>query len=134
MFGEIDCRESLLLCVQKARYKTLEEAMQTVIDIYVQRMLRIQRVKKFEIFVHPVNPVLDVTRVIVRKFNVLLQKSLDNEKSLHWLDFKDRATTPSGGFNFLYALDGTHMHPRYIPLIEEAVNEVLNDPKVSMVP
>ena len=37
-FGEIDCREGLLLAVERARYPDLEAGIRTVVEIYVTRL------------------------------------------------------------------------------------------------
>ena len=36
MFGEIDCREGLLLAVDKLKYPDLQAAMHVLADIYMQ--------------------------------------------------------------------------------------------------
>lgn len=36
MFGEIDCREGLLLAVDKLKYPDLDAAMRVLADIYLQ--------------------------------------------------------------------------------------------------
>jgi hypothetical protein len=36
MFGEIDCREGLLLAVDKLKYPDLQAAMRVLVDIYLQ--------------------------------------------------------------------------------------------------
>ena len=62
MFGEIDCREGILLAVEKCRYVDLEEGIAVTVDIYVKTLLRYIEEKKFTIFVHPIAPVLNETR------------------------------------------------------------------------
>ena len=41
LFGEIDCREGLLVSVERCRYETVEEGAQVTIDIYVVRRCRL---------------------------------------------------------------------------------------------
>ena len=36
MFGEIDCREGLLLAVDKLKYLDMDAAMRALADIYMQ--------------------------------------------------------------------------------------------------
>ena len=61
LFGEIDCRESLLVSVDRGRYENLEEGIEAVVAIYVAVLIDLVRARNWEIFVHPVPPVLDVT-------------------------------------------------------------------------
>lgn len=75
LFGEIDCRESLLLCVERARYESIEEGARVVIDIYVNALLELARSRSLaRVCVHPVPPVLNETRAVVCLFNGLLRK------------------------------------------------------------
>ena len=76
MFGEIDCREGLLLAVEKLKYDSLDEAMAVLIDIYAEALLDLIRTRHFKIFVHPVPSVLNETRHVVRPFNQALQKKV----------------------------------------------------------
>jgi hypothetical protein len=62
MFGEIDCREGFLVSVQKCRYDNLEAAALVTINIYIDALLKLQREKHYELFIHPVLPVIDITR------------------------------------------------------------------------
>ena len=76
MFGEIDCREGLLLAVEKLKYDSLDEAMEILIGIYAEALLDLIRTRHFRIFVHPVPSVLNETRHVVRPFNKALQKKV----------------------------------------------------------
>ncbi len=76
MFGEIDCREGLLLAVEKLKYDSLDEAMAVLIDIYAHALLDLIKTRHFKIFVHPVPSVLNETRHVVRPFNEALQKKV----------------------------------------------------------
>ena len=76
MFGEIDCREGLLLAVEKLKYDSLEEAMEVLIGIYAEALLHLIRTRHFRIFVHPVPSVLNETRHVVRPFNKALQNKV----------------------------------------------------------
>ncbi len=74
MFGEIDCREGLLLAVDKLKYGDIQEAMGVLADIYVEVLTRTVRERNLHVFVHPVPPVLNETRHIVTPFNDLLRE------------------------------------------------------------
>jgi len=73
MFGEIDCREGLLLAVEKLKYDSMETAMTILIDFYTETLLDLVERRKFIIYIHPVPSVLNETRHIVRPFNDALQ-------------------------------------------------------------
>lgn len=72
LFGEIDCREGLLLAVEKCKYDTIEEGISVTVDIYMCVLKRLL-LKGFELFIHPVPPVLNETRHIVLPFNAMLK-------------------------------------------------------------
>lgn len=74
MFGEIDCREGLLLAVDKLKYADMQEAMGVLADIYMEVLTRTVRERDLRIFVHPVPPVLNETRHIVTPFNDLMRE------------------------------------------------------------
>ena len=76
MFGEIDCREGLLLAVDKLKYDSMADAMAVLVDIYAQALLELAEQRGFEIFVHPVPSVLNETRHVVRPFNQALQSKV----------------------------------------------------------
>ena len=50
-FGEIDCREGLLIAVERARYKDLDEAIATVVAIYVSRLTALAASRSFRVLV-----------------------------------------------------------------------------------
>ena len=76
MLGEIDCREGLLLAVDKLKYDTMEQAMGVLIGLYVRVLLGLIAQRCLEVFVHPVPPVLDETRHVVQPFNRALQREV----------------------------------------------------------
>lgn len=73
MFGEIDCREGLLLAVEKLKYDSMETAMAVLLDIYTETLLDLVERRHFIIHVHPVPSVLNETRHVVRPFNEALR-------------------------------------------------------------
>ena len=72
-FGEIDCREGLLVAVERARYADLQEGVSRAVEIYVSTLVQLTRARGFRSFVHPVAPVLPPTRPTVKVFNATLQ-------------------------------------------------------------
>jgi hypothetical protein len=103
--------------------------------------------KSLDIHVHPVNPVLNETRGIVRIFNSALKSQvLLKSPPLKWLDFfedlivfdekqegkeEEKAREffsindngSNGRLKSEFELDGTHMNPSYISLLERALNK-----------
>lgn len=81
MFGEIDCREGLLLAVDKLKYGDIQEAMGVLADIYMEVLIRTVRERDLHVFVHPVPPVLNETRHIVTPFNDLLRERVRSSQA-----------------------------------------------------
>jgi hypothetical protein len=55
-------------------------------------------------------------------FNELLKERLGKTKHLKYLDFSSSLVTEDGSkFKPEYELDGTHVHPCYLSLIEDAL-------------
>lgn len=125
--GEIDCREGLLQAINSCKYDTMEEAIETVVEIYVRFLQEQMEQRDFYTFVHPVFPVLDETRTVVLQFNEKLEKCIKNCNGLHWLDFLDTLLANGHSeFNSSYKLDGTHVHPKYVTLLEKALADAVN--------
>jgi len=125
LFGEIDCREGLVISVRKSRYKDLEEGAAATVNIYINALKQLQEQYEYKIYIHPVVPVIDVTRHIVKIYNKILKERVMNTEGFLWLDFFDHLLTPDGEkLNSDFELDGTHMNPRYIKMLEEALNKV----------
>ena len=74
---------------------------------------------------HPVPPVLKETREVVKRFNTTLKGRVEKEPSIHWLEFLDELldVDEKGQETFVeaLALDGTHMSPCYLKLLEQAL-------------
>ncbi|EOD38565.1 hypothetical protein EMIHUDRAFT_224320 [Emiliania huxleyi CCMP1516] len=114
-FGEIDCREGLLLAVERARYRDLAQAIDTVVDIYIRTLRRLAARRRFNILVPPVLP---ETRAVVKQFNAALRRAVERASPvLAWLDFFEQLLTPAGdALADGLALDGTHLNPQYVRL------------------
>ena len=75
-----------------------------------------------QVLVHPVPPVLNETRHIVKLFNAQLRAKVQKEPTLTWLDFFDGLLSADGErLADGLSLDGTHMHPDYVRLLEAAL-------------
>ena len=123
-FGEIDCREGLLTAVAKAKYDSLTEAITALLDIYQAEWERLTR-DGHSVWVHPVQPVLDATRPVVRQFEEALRKRVRTAgvKDVRFLNLFDDLLTRDGAFNVKeYGMDGTHINPKYVRLIEREMS------------
>jgi hypothetical protein len=123
IFGEIDCREGLLVSVERCRYTDVDEGIAVTVDIYVQKLLEIHEEYEFNILVHPVPPVLDLTRDVVKRFNRVCQAKVQEvqHSAIRYLDFAHRLLGADGSLAAGLGYDGTHLHPRYLALLEDAV-------------
>jgi tetratricopeptide (TPR) repeat protein len=119
MFGEIDTREGILLAVEKLKYENVEEGVAFVIDIYLSVLNDLK--SKFNLIIHPVLPVLDVTRGMVIIFNRILKEKCA-KNGLRYLDFADELLE-NGKLKKQYELDGTHIHPSYLTVFEAYLNK-----------
>ena len=117
ILGEIDCREGILSAYEKCKYATYEEGVRCTANIYLNSLKSLKEKKKFNILIHPVPPVLDITRNMVNIFNDYLskQKIMDGYMNFH----DDLLTEDKEGFNNEYFLDNTHMAPIYKKLLEK---------------
>eukprot|EP01050_Picozoa_sp_SAG11_P003170 SAG11_NODE_173_length_13507_cov_10.489931_12_plen_610_part_00 len=124
-FGEIDCREGILVAVERLKYRDVAHGIHVAQDIYCQRLRALQRKKNLNIYIHPVPPVMDVTRKVVRQWNEALKAKLAKENAsarngaeLRWLDFYESLLSPEDGtFLKTFALDTIHMNPAYVPAL-----------------
>merc|ERR1712196_750515 len=88
------------------------------------------------IYVHPVVPVLNETRRLVIDFNKVYERLVkeltiktrkNNKRSadIVWLDFFDKLIVrgeENMEFNEIYKMDGTHLLPSYVHLIEQCLH------------
>ncbi|KAF4030952.1 Tetratricopeptide repeat [Phytophthora infestans] len=121
LFGEIDCRVGILEAVEKCKYETIEEGMKHTIDIFMDVLSDVVEKYAFDVYIHPVVPVLDETRLLVIQYNKLFEKRVVKSSICKWLDFFDELVCedpPKLRPNF--RLDGTHMHPSYLSTLAAA--------------
>ena len=126
-FGEIDCREGLLVAVERMRYADLAAGIEFTISIYIAVLKKLAAQRKFTLLVHPVPPVLNETRHIVKQFNAALQAALAKlaHARIRYLDFFEQMLSADGEkLADGLALDGTHLHPDYVRLVAKAVEAV----------
>ncbi len=130
--GEIDCREGLLASMARGRYDSMQAAAAATAALLVAELQRLARTRRFQIFVHPVPPVLDVTRPMVRLFNAALRDAVRATSApgsapaarLRWLELEAPLLSDDGGKLLPeYALDGTHLSPRYTELLAMALHD-----------
>ena len=97
IFGEIDCREGLLVAVEKDRYEDLEEGMKTCVDIWMKEAGKVVEERGFRAMIHPVIPVLKETRKIVMNYNRIFKRAVAEHPSMVWLDIFDDFVELRGG-------------------------------------
>jgi hypothetical protein len=140
--GEIDCREGLLVAVEKGAYSNITEGMRSTLKHFTAILAPLFKQRKMgNVYVHPVLPMLDETRPIVLQYNRLFKESVSEsakkktrEKwgggALRWLDFFEELFLPGGdtaggeeGVQLAEGLrmDGTHISPSYIQLVEKGL-------------
>jgi hypothetical protein len=127
VIGEIDCREGMLVAVERDNYETLPQAMETTIGLFVKDVLSVLvKKRKFKIYIHPVVPVLNETRHLVKAYNAIFQRACAHIPGVQWLDFFDDMLTDSipPMLKDRYKMDGTHLNPTYVELIERSLNQL----------
>ena len=96
--GEIDCREGLLLALERDRYRNLEEGITTTVRLFTAVLKTLINKKKFKVhftphlqcihnfqiffkvYIQPILPVLDETRQIVNAYNTIYRKEVEKLK------------------------------------------------------
>ena len=134
IIGEIDCREGILLAVERDKYPSVHEGMRSTIAIFSKVLSGLVATKKINAFVHPVLPMLKETRALVLAYNKLYQeatlKLASSNKKIKWLDFFSELVSAGPGSSGSAAdvelksglvLDGTHISPCYVSMIQAAM-------------
>ena len=109
--------------MEKDRYKDVDEGIEHVIGIYLRKLESLIRERDLDAYIHPVIPVLNETRAMVLRFNKVLRQRVKARTDMKWLEFVDNLLE-NGALRKDYELDGTHLSPTYLPLLENALNEV----------
>eukprot|EP01032_Pedospumella_encystans_P026298 gene26298-29707_t len=132
--GEIDCREGILLAVERDYYATFDEAVQQTLNVFLPVLRDLVAVHKLRVYVHPIPPVLDVTRAIVIRYNAFYKRAVAGLKGVQWLDFFDELVDTVQSADALeapkvtlkpeFALDGTHLNPSYLRLLETSLKKL----------
>jgi hypothetical protein len=126
MFGEIDCREGIVVAVEKGRYETIEEGIDVCVDIFRNAILGVVEKYNFQVYIHPIVPVLTSTRPMVKAYNWALRAMVDAEPALTWLDFFPQLLTSDGRhLRPEFKIDSVHMNPAYLPHLRDALECVL---------
>ncbi len=142
VLGEIDCREGILVGVQKDAYENIRQGMEQTINHFGLILPNLLKKRKMNIFIHPVLPMLQETRGMVIEFNNYYKKhinamntKLDDDYQIKWLDFFDQLIENSDGADKGQGqgekqlrkglrMDGTHITPGYVALIEAAMHSI----------
>jgi tetratricopeptide (TPR) repeat protein len=132
VIGEIDCRDGFPVSVSRGRYDNIPQACAFTIKIYLKLLRQLVEQRGFRIYIHPVSPALDPTRSIVAIFNQLLADSirrLSLTHSVYWLDFhSELLTDDQQHLRPECYLDGTHLHPNYLPCLDRALDRMWVEP------
>jgi tetratricopeptide (TPR) repeat protein len=133
VLGEVDCREGVLVALQKGRYQqSLEEAFKVLVDIYIDMMQQIAaKYRIAKLYIQPAPPVLNETRPIISIFNrhlaarLIELKQKEPNSALQWIHIESEVLT-LGKDSLLdeMKLDGSHLHPHYVSLIQNALNTI----------
>src|SRR5688572_22058879 len=125
-FFLFSCREGILVAVEKGRYESVDDGIRLAVDVYVKAIQEYSAKKTFKgVYVHPITPVLDVTRPTVKKFTAQLKEKIAGltaskatstsssgpapSSNIVYLDFFDQLLTADGtDFNNEFHLDSTH--------------------------
>eukprot|EP00639_Heterosigma_akashiwo_P021057 CAMPEP_0206413094 /NCGR_PEP_ID=MMETSP0294-20121207/34441_1 /ASSEMBLY_ACC=CAM_ASM_000327 /TAXON_ID=39354 /ORGANISM="Heterosigma akashiwo, Strain CCMP2393" /LENGTH=75 /DNA_ID=CAMNT_0053874481 /DNA_START=411 /DNA_END=635 /DNA_ORIENTATION=- len=70
------------------KYKNLDEAIEKTIEIFLEATKSLIERKGFQAYVHPIIPVLEPTRQIVKKYNLALRRAVRRGRGgprLAWL-------------------------------------------------
>lgn len=129
MIGEIDCREGILLAVERHKYNSVQDGMIQTMEIFMDVLKRLVSQFQFKVYIHPIVPVLNETRNIVTVYNALYYHRIASPDiqslGVQWLDFFDDLLTPEGNqLQPNLELDATHLHPKYVSLIEREMNRL----------
>lgn len=126
LFGEIDCREGIVRAVELCKYESIQEGMEHTIRIFMDTLAEVVDKYEIEAFIHPVVPVLNETRSLVIQYNQIFQTLVRKSSRCKWLDFFDDLLEGSpSSLRRCYALDGTHLHPSYLTLLERELRRLL---------
>lgn len=125
IIGEIDCREGILLATERDMYTSIQEGINTSTSIFMDVLSSLISKKKIKPFIHPVMPVLKETRQMVMAYNEIYQSKVHATKGLKWLDFLHGLINDSGNLLPELMLDGTHVSPKYLSLLERAFQSSL---------
>lgn len=123
---------SQLSCLLMMQYDTDDQAMVATATIYIKVLRQLIADRKFEIFVHPISPVLDVTRPTVSAFMKVLKRMIvvairkhSLKGKLHWLEFFQELVCNNGtSLNPDIDFDGTHMSPEYVQFLDGALKSI----------
>merc|ERR1712190_622806 len=131
ILGEIDCREGVLRAVQKGKYESIEHALRSLIELYIELIREVRKkLPENALYIHPIANVLPETRFLTVAFNKLLGTSSTRtafrKVKAELLDFDpvlvggepsaDLSATELKNLQLLpeLRLDGTHMSPNYV--------------------
>jgi len=128
--GEIDCREGILVGVQRDSYDSIRQGMEATITHFAQVLPNLIKQRKMHITIHPVLPMLSETRSMVATFNEHFRRIMETmipAPGVRWLDFFEDLLVAEPDLQLRQGLrmDGTHITPAYVSLIESAMHDTV---------
>ena len=122
--GEIDCREGIPTAVERGYYDDIDAGISATVKIFKNVVYKIIKEKQLNVLIHPISPVLKETRQLVKKYTNIYKKEMkvlsNNGLSVNWLNFEDDLLDENGdNLREEYKLDGTHLNPEYLKLMEK---------------
>eukprot|EP01028_Stygiella_incarcerata_P006622 TRINITY_DN2703_c0_g1_i2.p1 TRINITY_DN2703_c0_g1~~TRINITY_DN2703_c0_g1_i2.p1 ORF type:complete len:786 (-),score=200.59 TRINITY_DN2703_c0_g1_i2:89-2446(-) len=115
LLGWEDCHKGVARAVRRAMYLSMNAALAHTASFYMSLLSELAASKKWNIFVHPPSP----CRILCRVLDRMLRGAAFEYPELQYLDFNVDLCGPDGGPRVNYNLDGIHLRPEYIPLIEK---------------
>lgn len=82
--GEIDCREGILLSVERDYYSGFDEAVKYTLGVFLPVLRDLVSKNRLKVYVHPIPPVLDVTRAMVIRYNAFYKNAIVGIKGTHF--------------------------------------------------
>ena len=142
IIGEIDCREGILVAVERDKYASVQDGMKNTLAIFGKVLAGLAATKRLHLYVHPVLPMLPETRPLVLAYNSLYREAVRRLKlspPCAWLDFFEdlfaaegegggatgEGPQDGGGLRAGLVMDGTHISPAYCSLVQSSINKCL---------
>jgi len=126
--GEIDCRLGIGPAVQKGKYKSIQEALRTTVNLYVGGLSAFVQQYKMQFFILPVPPPSSLEQQdrvnMVNQFNSEMKTKCISSDAIYFLDYAHLLCSNDGTLQKNFYCDGTHMNANFLPLLVNQLNYV----------